>query len=244
MEDLRMTRRLLPVVALAALLLIAGLACSLLTGPVVSTQTSPTSERTAPEATPRSEQPTQPTSDVLFSDDFSDTSSGWDRVSADNGVTDYTDSQYRIFVNSAQHDFWANPGQSFSDVSVEVDATKAAGPDNNDFGVICRYQDTQNFYSFLISSDGYYAIMKYSGGDSQILGADAMLSTDAVQQGAATNHIRADCAGENLSLYANGQLLHSASDSEFASGDVGLMAGTFDEAGTDILFDNFVVSKP
>ena len=33
-------------------------------------------------------------------------------------------------------------------------------------------------------------------------------------------------------------------DETFTTGDVGLIAGTFDAAGTDIRFDNFVVSKP
>lgn len=183
-------------------------------------------------------------SSVLYRDDFSDTSSGWDRVQTDEGLTDYDNGQYRILVNQSQHDYWANPGRSFTDVQVEADATKAAGPDDNDFGLICRYQDTENFYAFLISSDGYYAIMKYSGGNSQILGADAMLSTDAVNQGNGTNHLRADCVGDSLSLYANGELLHSVTDADYASGDVGLIAGTFDAVGADIVFDDFVVYQP
>jgi hypothetical protein len=183
-------------------------------------------------------------SSVLYRDDFSDTSSGWDRVQADEALTDYDNGQYRIFVDQSQHDYWANPGQSFTDVRVEADATKAAGPDDNDFGLICRYQDTENFYAFIISSDGYYAIMKYSGGSSQILGADAMLSTDAVKQGSATNHLRADCVGDSLSLYADGELLQSVTDADFASGDVGLIAGTFDAVGADIVFDDFVVYQP
>jgi hypothetical protein len=33
-------------------------------------------------------------------------------------------------------------------------------------------------------------------------------------------------------------------DSTLTSGDVGLMAGTFSNPGTDILFDNFVVRQP
>jgi hypothetical protein len=33
-------------------------------------------------------------------------------------------------------------------------------------------------------------------------------------------------------------------DDTFASGDVGLLAGTYDEIGTDIHFDNFVVRAP
>ena len=206
-------------------LLVLTLACSALGGPAV-------------------EAPPADGTNVLFSDDFSDPDSGWDRVQAEEGVTDYDNGQYRIFVDQAQNDYWANPGRSFTDVQVEADATKIGGPDDNDFGLICRYQDTENFYAFLISSDGYYAIMKYSGGSSETLGADAMLSTDAVLQGDTTNHIRADCIGDSLTLYANGEQLHAVTDSAFSSGDVGLIAGTFDEPGADIAFDDFVVRQP
>lgn len=206
-------------------LMLLTLACSALSGPKV-------------------EAPPESGANVLYSDDFSDPESGWDRVQADQGVTDYENGRYRIFVDQSQHDYWANPGQVFSDVQVEADATKVAGPDDNDFGLICRYQDTENFYAFLISSDGYYAIMKYSGGGSETLGSDGMLASDAVLQGATTNHLRADCVGDNLSLYANGELVHSVSDSTFTSGDVGLIAGTFEETGTDIAFDDFVVLQP
>jgi len=34
------------------------------------------------------------------------------------------------------------------------------------------------------------------------------------------------------------------SDDSLASGDVGLVAGAYDEAGTDIFFDNFKVLRP
>ena len=204
-------------------LLVLTLACSALGGPEISAPGDPS---------------------ALFSDDFSDPDSGWDRVQADEGVTDYDNGRYRIFVDQSQHDYWANPGLSFTDVQVEADATKIGGPDDNDFGLVCRYQDNENFYAFLISSDGYYSIMKYSGGSSETLGADAMLSTDAVIQGDSTNHLRADCIGDSLTLYANGERLHAVTDSAFSSGDVGLIAGTFDEPGADIAFDDFVVLQP
>jgi hypothetical protein len=181
---------------------------------------------------------------VLFEDDFSDTSSGWDRVDADEGVTDYANGGYRIFVDQTEHDYWANPGLSFGDVQVEVDATKVGGPDDNDLGVICRYQDTENFYALLVSSDGYASINKVEGGTQELLGSDNWIQADAVNQGNATNRVRADCIGNTLTLYANGQLVHSATDSSFTTGDVGLIAGTFSESGTDVLFDNFVVLQP
>jgi len=213
-------------------LLALSLACSLVSGPEIDVN----------EVVPEIESGLGQS--VLFRDDFSDTSSGWDRVDAAEGVTDYANGGYRIFVDQTEHDYWANPGLVFGDVQVEVDATKAAGPDDNDFGVICRYQDSDNFYSFLISSDGYYSTTKVANGTQEFLGSDNWLPTDAVNQGNATNRVRADCIGSSLTLWANGQLVHSASDSSFTTGDVGLIAGTFSEAGTDILFDNFVVLQP
>lgn len=185
-----------------------------------------------------------PSAVVLFSDDFSDPNSGWDRVVADEGTTDYEDGHYRILVNQPQHDYWANPGQTFGDVRIEVEATKAGGPDDNDFGLICRYQDVDNFYAFLISSDGYYGIMKVADGTSEILGNANLMETDSIQQGASTNRIRGDCVANNLTLYVNGQQVHRVQDSAFGSGDVGLLAGTYDESGTDIHFDNFFVYRP
>jgi hypothetical protein len=182
---------------------------------------------------------------VLFQDDFSDTSSGWDRVNQPEGITDYNDGVYRIFVNTVNTDIWANPGLDFSDVRVQVEATKVGGSDNNDFGVICRYQDPDNYYFFLLSSDGYYGIGKVKDGQQQLIGMDAMLPSEAIIQGDATNILRADCIGPRLSLYANDEFLDQFEDSDLATGDVGLIAGTSPEApGTDIHFDNFQVLKP
>ncbi len=183
-------------------------------------------------------------SQVLFRDDFSDSGSGWDSVRTDEGVTDYENGAYRIFVNTDNMDVWANPGLSFTDVHIEVDATKAGGPDDNDFGIICRYKDVDNFYFFIISSDGYFGIGKTVDGEQQLLDADSMDTSDAIRQGSATNHIAVDCVGSTLSLSVNGAHLQTVEDADFSSGDVGLLAGTYDEPGTDILFDNFVVTAP
>jgi hypothetical protein len=182
---------------------------------------------------------------VLFQDDFSDTSSGWDQVDTDAGTTDYYDGSYRILVNQTQYDAWANPGKSFDgDVIVEVDATKNGGPDDNDFGVICHYQNVDNFYYFQITSDGYALIGKVTGGEQSMISGDDYATTGAVHQGNATNHIRGECVGDSLTLIVNGEQVLTATDTDLTGGDVGLMAGTFDTAGADILFDNFVVSKP
>jgi hypothetical protein len=183
-------------------------------------------------------------SKVLFQDSFSDSSSGWDKISTKDGVSDYANGAYRIYVNTTNTDVWSNPGLNFSDTSIQVDASKVGGVDNNDFGIICRYRDAENFYFFVISSDGYYGIGKMVNGQHKLIGVNAMPPSEKVAQGNVTNHLRADCIGNRLTFYVNGSMLADEQDTEFTSGDVGLMAGTFETPGTDIYFDNFVVSKP
>jgi len=181
---------------------------------------------------------------VLFEDDFSDVGSGWDRVDDGDGGTDYFEGSYRIWADKPSVDYWANPGLVLQDVRISVAALKAAGPDDNDFGVICRYQDTENFYAFLISSDGFYGIEMFEGGERKMIGQNQMLSTPHIQQGQASNEMVVHCVGDHLSLYVNGEILADVRDATFEAGDVGLIAGTYDEPGVDIRFDDFVVHQP
>lgn len=184
------------------------------------------------------------TNDTIFQDDFSDSSSGWDRVNLPEGITDYADGVYRIYVNTENTDYWANPGLSFKDTIIEVEATKVGGPDDNDFGLICRHQNTENFYIFMISSDGFFGILRVIDGEQELLGMDEMEYSESINTGNAMNVIRADCIGSSLTLYVNSSQLISVEDSSLEAGDVGLLAGTFDILGTDIHFDNFVVRNP
>ena len=181
---------------------------------------------------------------LLFQDGFSDPSSGWDRVRTQDGMTDYEGERYRIVVNVPNADYWANPGLSFPDVSIEVDAGKVSGPDDNDFGLLCRYRDTENFYFLIISSDGYYGIGKVQDGEQELLEPPQMYRSDAIYTDDQPNHIRAECNGSRLALTVNGVLVAETSDSSFHEGDIGLIVGSFDDPGVDIWFDNLVVLVP
>jgi hypothetical protein len=210
--------------SLAALVL-ASLACQLVSGPATQ---APPAERT-----------------ILYQDDFSNANSGWPVISDASKSASYTaDGRYQLTALNAQQDIWAHPGQSFDNVILEVDAAKVGGSDNNDFGLICRFVDDSNFYFFWISSDGYQVIGKYQGGKATLLSADKMQASSAIQQGANSNHLRADCVGPNLTFYVNGTQVASISDTSFSSGDVGVMVGSFDEPNVAIAFDNFIAYQP
>lgn len=182
--------------------------------------------------------------EVLFQDDFSRRISGWDQHQDDTYSADYVDGFYLMQVHQAGTDVWSTPDLDFGDVRVQVEASKIAGPDDNVFGVLCRYQDARNFYFFVISSDGYAGIGINKDGRRRLISAEALLPSAAVRQGEAGNVIRADCLGYHLRLFVNGVLVAEAQAAEWTSGDVGLLAGTYETAGVQILFDNFSVVQP
>ena len=187
---------------------------------------------------------TVPSGGILYKDDFSNPATGWPRVIDKTGSEDYFNGSYLILVNTPQYNLWAVPGRSFYDVRVEVDATPLAGPQANRIGVICRYRNPQNYYFFIISSDGYFAIGKTLNGTVSMLGQDIMAYSNAIVLGNAPNHIRFDCIGASLVGYINGQVLAGTSDVDFNNGDAGLLAGTFETPGVAITFTNFKVIKP
>ena len=128
---------------------------------------------------------------------------------------------------------------------IDVEVEKVAGDDDNDFGVICRYQDADNFYAFKISSDGYFGIFKrVNWADFELISADFMQYSEDINQGYLRNHLTIECVGTRLSLFIKGQLSEEVYDDEFQSGDVGLMAGPYGIPGTQIKFDDFEVFDP
>lgn len=180
--------------------------------------------------------------DILFQDEFENHSTGWDRVSNDNGIMDYDQGGYRILVGQPTMNFWSTPEKNFGDVRVEADVIRLNGPDENRVGLICRYQ-AGDYYFFIISNDGFYAIGKFIGGNTILLGQTEMLSSDFILTNS-INHLRADCIGNTLAFFVNFNQIASAQDTDFPSGDVGLLAGSFSETGVDVSFDHFVVMQP
>lgn len=180
--------------------------------------------------------------DILFQDDFENNSSGWDRVSNESGIMDYDQGGYRILVQQPTMNFWSTPEKNFQNVRVEADVIRLNGPEENRVGLICRYQ-AGDYYFFIISNDGFYAIGKFIGGNTILLGQAEMLSSDFILTNS-INHLRADCIGNTLTFYVNFNQIASVQDTDFPSGDVGLVAGSFSEAGVDVSFDHFVVMQP
>ena len=129
-------------------------------------------------------------------------------------------------------------------LSMEVDAHEAAGPDDNLFGMICRYQEANNFYPSAIGGNGYAGITKRTGGQVLVISNPLLTRSPAVIRGQESNHLRAICKGNKLSLYVNDQLVAQATENDFQGGDVGLLASAGNQAGVEIHFTNFELPRP
>ena len=182
--------------------------------------------------------------DILFEDDFSTGEHQWTSFANEGGVMGYDAGGFRFFIRDAGLNYWTTPGLSFNDVRVEADVFYYSGPISNRMGLICRHQDDQNFYFFVISADGYYAIGKTKAGEQSLLGQEAMRYSDAIKKDISINHLRADCHRNTLRFYVNETLIAFVEDVDFTSGDVGLLAGTFEKGDLDLLFDDFIVIQP
>ena len=180
--------------------------------------------------------------DILYQEEFEKNTSGWDRVTNDHGVMDYDGGGYRMLVHQAGYNLWSTAEKDFGDVRVEADVFRLSGPSENREGLMCRYQNG-DYYFFVISNDGYYAIGKFIGGQTLLLGQTAMQPSEFIKKDA-VNHLRADCIADTLTFYINYNQVASVKDSDFKNGDVGLLAGAFSEAKVDVLFDHFVVIQP
>ena len=194
---------------------------------------------------------TPPPAGVLFQDDFSNADSGWDKNTGADVTTNYDNGQYLISVAQPSVDVWAKPGLDLTDVAVTVQTQYRAGPVNNEYGVMCRYQrggdGKSSFYFFVISTDGYYALGKVSKDVRKILSpsqGSPQPSTAIKPAQDAINEISASCSGTHQALTVNGTLVGDFTDNELKHGDIGLLAGTYDEGGVQIHFDNLIARQP
>jgi len=186
-----------------------------------------------------------PSGAVLFQDDFSATSSGWvDKSNEQFGTVDYFDGYYRIEVQDDHNMIWAGPGLNFTDIRLEADMIKVIGTMDDIFGLVCRAVDADNFYFFVISSDGYYGIGKMIDGVQSLIDADGMHPSEIISQGKTINHLRADCIADRMELWINGQFVTGVNDIDLPRGDIGLLAGNLEAQENVVLFDNISAIKP
>lgn len=183
---------------------------------------------------------------VLFEENFTNAGDRWNTFD-DGAVSREMAGGAYVFRSSNTKWFtWDNPDRSFTDVRIEVTA-RNTGADDVTFGLMCHYQDNENYYSAGIGADGYYAIIRTEGNKDFFL-TDATNNqwkqTDLFPQFADSYRLALECANGDLALYVDEVLVAEVQDEAFAQGDIGLFLLTFDKPNGEVRFDDLVVTSP
>jgi hypothetical protein len=229
-----------------AVMVLAALACS------IDINTNPTTQ--TPTVGGESTQTTSIgiSNNLPYYDDFSNSNSGWDIYSTDTGSAGYQGGYYFVISKSNQSSSYSVSSRFFSDIVINVDATPVSGPTDKSFAnfiyeIDCRTQKNGDGYLFNLSTDGYFAAGYYANGKYiSMLSGDKWAPSNAIHPGMATNHIAVTCAGSQLKLEINSQVVFDEKDTTFTQGDIGLGVGTHDSKSTpaEVHFDNLAVTAP
>lgn len=181
-------------------------------------------------------------SGALFSDDFSDPNSGWPVVLDDPGLRlEYLDGEYRMVRNKTNGYLVVTPGIVAKDYNLSVNVRNRNGLSGSYGLAFAMSEDFSQFYTFEVFSDGWYGLYRHSSGDWSVL-AENM--SGAVKQGTGSNHLKVERNGTLINAQVNGQLVASVSDGWFTDFRfLGLIISTYDRAGLDVRFDDFVMES-
>ncbi len=207
----------------------------------------PVSEPQGPEPVPYPLPPTGPSWELALSDDFSNPHSGWPLDSVDPySERTYQDGEYRI-VSEIQRGFvMASFPAVYEDFALEVDVRQVEGPADGSYGLIFRSKDTDDwmaidwcYYLVIDQEQGAYYLAKWQKGWTML---QELTPSPSVWMGKGTNHIRLECAGPEITVYLNGELVTQVKDADpLSGGRIGLLVGGGSTPPNQVHFDNLKV---
>ena len=182
---------------------------------------------------------------ILYRDEFRNPSSRWARGKIDNFVVDYIRVSglryYQVQVQAPNNQYLASvPNRrEYGDVNIDVRAI-AEAESGGDFryGMVFRRSGDQ-YYAFVISprtQTWYFLKSSEAGLETLREGThERMRGLDARET------LRVETYGSTFLLFIRGRFIDWISDSDYASGEVGLFAETLDSPNALIRFDSIVV---
>jgi hypothetical protein len=176
---------------------------------------------------------------VLYSDDFSNSQSGWNQSNNNGTKYHYSGGQYVISGPYPYYIMFSCANRSFTDAVMVVDAFILSGStEENGPLVMWRYSD-DNYYYFLLTGVGFYEIWKGYPDTMEYLEMDFL--RDGIYREDQSNRITIAFGGSTAAIYINDKYITSIQDTEFTSGDICLGAATGQTSAIEVSFDNLVI---
>ena len=182
------------------------------------------------------------TSDLLFSDDFSNPNSGW--PVDDDGVVKwgYSNGEYEILIRDQRR--WAGalaPVMVLDNYMVRVDARRLQGS-TSDYGIVFDQKDWDNFYYLVVDAgDQWFGVAEVVDGDPAIV--IPRTNSAVIKPGNAINQLQVEKNGQEIQVTINGSWLAKANSSSGTNSGAGV--GLYMEGDEDVPavvhYDNFEI---
>lgn len=133
--------------------------------------------------------------------------------------------------------------EAHTNAVIEVTAEQISQSLDTSYGVICRAQSQSNRdsigYYFLVSASGQYGIR--IGESDRIRVLVPWTEHPVINQGRATNTIRAVCIDDYFALYINDEFVTEARHNWLLEGNMGLVVSSADSTEIAVEFDNVTI---
>ena len=263
-----------PVLFLALVLLIVGLACSAVTGaddtPPPPVTEEPVQVIVEPTVAPATEAPTEvpPPTEVIveteapvakdfFTEEF-DTplTSDWsyftitasDKADPEKVTVEAEDGKLVWEFDSEWVYYYLFYGAyEYEDVKLDVRADNL-GKNNNSVSLVCRYTPDEGWYEFNIANNGLYSILFMELLENGKIRENRIANggSNDINQGKEVNEYSITCEGDQLTLNINGSEVISIQDRKYglSSGQVGISVSSFNVLPILVEMDWFQISEP
>lgn len=174
---------------------------------------------------------------AYYTDDFSDSASGWPISDNSDRRYAYVGSEYQIWVKKPSSGWFVSPGAKAVDFTAAVNARRTSGTSGSygiQFGI---NEDWSQLYEFVIGSNNYSVWLHTNGFWTPLKN---WTYSPAIKTGTGWNRLKVIRRGNNISVYANNQLLATITDGSLTGfRRIGLAAYSPSSSGLDFRFDNF-----
>ena len=190
----------------------------------------------APTETALAQQLTPTVSEtILYQDSFTDSPSGWLN---DKNCAFKTDGYHIVGGNACLSPSTVAP----TDADIRVTVKAVTTGQNTGYGIVIRRTSAGNFYTFEITPDGQWGMVKFANGNGTEVvqfQSDSSINTGS----GATNDLRVLVVGSHFTFFVNGQQVGTVDDSTYTQGRTGVVNDDTD-AKSEAIFTNFSVAQP
>ena len=150
------------------------------------------------------------------------------------------DGQLEAYVAADRGYIMTRNGVTHSDVIINATVRQTEGLSSSAYGVVCRADEHDNGYYFLISGSGEFTIAVGTEARNDLFQLVPWQYHSIIKKGFQPNEIRAVCVQDYLAMFINNVFVAESYDYEYTEGELGLVIGAVNQAATAD-FDNVLI---